>query len=99
LLEFLVGVAAYLFFTRQIWWPAKLLIYIVGILVFWLGIAYLSFQNLNIFLDPVTPSLMAFAKAAYEQINHWKGDADKWNKQGTWLTWLWLGSAGHGSKQ
>lgn len=96
LLEFMVGIAAYLFFTRHIWWPAKLLIYVVGIVVFWLGIAYLSFQNLNIFLDPVTPSLMAFAKAAYEQIHHWKRDANKWNKQGIWLVGLWLGSAFRG---
>lgn len=98
LLEFLVGIAAYLFFTRHIWWPAKLLIYAVCILIFWLGIAYLSFQNLNVFLDPVTPSLMAFAKAAYEQIHHWKRDANKWNKEGTWLMWLWLGSASRESK-
>ncbi len=79
-LEFLFGIAAYFFFTRRIWWVWKLVISVVGILGFWLGIAYLSFQTLNIFIDPVTPSLIGFAKATFEQVNHWRKDANKWGQ-------------------
>lgn len=79
-LELLLGFAGYYVFTRKIWlgWKA---FYLLGVVLLWLGIAYVSSQNLGLFFDPFTPSLVSVGKAAFEQINHWRTTANLYAKQ------------------
>lgn len=75
-LELLLGFLTYYVFTRnghdrKIRYLLRFL-YLLGLAVFWLGIAYFSSQNLGLFFDPLIPSLASIGKAAFEQVNDWR---------------------------
>jgi CHASE2 domain-containing sensor protein len=89
LLELLTGFLTYYVFTRN-WSTRKIryalrVLYLFGLIVFWLLIAYVSSQNLGIFFDPFVPSLASLGKAAFEQVNHWRVDANHYEKISTQL--------------
>jgi CHASE2 domain-containing protein len=76
LLELLLGLVAYYIFTSKIWWFWKVL-YFPVLIFFWLGVAYVSSQNLGLFFDPFTVTLVGFGKAGFEQINEWRKAANR----------------------
>lgn len=84
-LELLVGFLTYYVFTRnghdrKIRYLLRCL-YLLGLALFWLGIAYFSSQNLGLFFDPLIPSLASIGKAAFEQVNDWRIAANLYEEQ------------------
>lgn len=74
ILELLLGLAAYSVFSSKIWWLWKL-VYLPVLIVFWLVVAYVSSQNLGLFFDPFTATLVSLGKVGFEQVNEWRKDA------------------------
>ena len=79
-LEVVVGFFGYAVFTYRMRWYWKA-IYLVSLAAFWLIVAYVSAQNLGLFFDPLTPTLVGVGKAAYEEIHEWYKDAKKYREQ------------------
>jgi len=81
--EVILGFIGYFIFTSEkIRWGWKFG-YALGIIPFWLAIAYVSAQNLGLFFDPFTPTLISLGKAGYEEISEWRKEAKKYRaKQG-----------------
>lgn len=78
-LEVIIGFLGYYVFTYQMRWYWKLA-YALGVVLFWLVVAYISAQNFGLFFDPFTPTLISLAKAGYEEMHErWK-DANKYRK-------------------
>lgn len=79
-LEVMLGFLGYFIFTsKKILWHWKL-IYALGVIPFWLAVAYVSAQNLGLFFDPFTPTLISLGKAGYEEIHEWRKDAKKYRE-------------------
>ena len=79
-LEVVLGFLGYAVFTYRMRWYWKLG-YLFGLAAFWLIVAYVSAQNLGLFFDPFTPTLVGIGKAAYEEIHEWYKDAKKYREQ------------------
>lgn len=80
LLEVVLGLIGYAVFSYRMRWYWKA-IYAIGVLPFWLIVAYVSAQNLGLFFDPFTPTLISFGKAGYEEIDEWRKDAKKYRSK------------------
>jgi CHASE2 domain-containing sensor protein len=80
ILEVVLGFAAYYVFSSKVWWIWKLL-YLPLLILVWLGVAYVSLQNLGLFFDPFAPTLVSLGKVGFEQINEWRKDAKSFTKQ------------------
>ena len=79
-LEVILGFLGYFIFTyEKIRWYWKL-IYALGVIPFWLAVAYVSTQNLGLFFDPFTPTLISLGKAGYEEVHEWRKDAKKYRE-------------------
>jgi len=78
-LEVILGFLGYYVFTRRMRWYRKAA-YIVGVGLFWFIVAYVSAQNLGLFFDPITPTVISLGKAIYEEIAEWKKDANKYHQ-------------------
>lgn len=79
ILEFLLGFVAYYLFTSELWWLWKLF-YLPVLILFWLGVAYVSAQNFGVFFDPFIVTLISLVKAGYEQVSEWYKDARRYKK-------------------
>lgn len=78
-LEVMLGFLGYYVFTYRMRWYWKGA-YALGVILFWLVVAYVSAQNFGLFFDPFTPTLISLGKAGYEEMHErWK-DANKYRK-------------------
>jgi len=79
LLEVILGFIGYYVFSLRMRWLLKAA-YFIGLVLFWFAVTYVSAQNLGLFFDPITPTLVGFGKAFYEEISEWKQDARKYRE-------------------